>query len=167
MSFKKPIRILVVDDHFVVRIGLLTALNLAPDMCVVGEASTGSQALALYPQHRPDVVLMDLHLPDLNGIETTAALCRAHPQAKVILLTTFDAVEQMPRAFHAGARGFLLKDALGEELFQAIRTVQTGGQHLPSELARSRAPEAPADPGTAPQPPPLPAQRKGRKPSPA
>ena len=152
MLLNKPIRILVVDDHFIVRIGLLTALNLAPDMCVVDEASTGSQALALYPQHRPDVVLLDLHLPDLSGLQTTAALCRNHPGAKVIVLSTFDAVEELQTAFQAGARGFVFKDVLGEELFQAIRTVQGGGRHVPAELGRNLSGSCPG--GETASPPP-------------
>ena len=148
------------DDHFIVRIGLLTALNLASDMCVVGEASTGSQALTLYPQHRPDVVLMDLHLPDLSGLETTAALCRNHPGAKVIVLSTFDAVEDLPQAFQAGARGFVFKDVLGEELFQAIRTVQAGGRHVPAEIGRNLPAELPGS-ELAPTPGVLPTQVPG------
>lgn len=139
---KKKIKVLIVDDHFVVRIGLLTSLKMDDGFDAVGEASTGRQALELYRQHSPDVVLMDLRLPDMSGIEATAALCREFPGAKIIIISSFDAQEDVYRAFKAGALGYLRKDVLGEELFRAIKTVAAGGKFIPPEIARSLADHA-------------------------
>jgi len=133
---KKKIRILIVDDHFVVRIGLLTSLKMDPDLNVVAEASTAAQALALYRQHLPDVVLMDLRLPDLSGIEATARLRKEFAGAKVIIISSYDGEEDIYRAFQAGARGYLLKDVLGEELFRVIKAVDAGEQYMPERIAR-------------------------------
>ena len=127
------------DDHFVVRIGLLTSLKMDDSLQTVGEASTGRQAIELYRKHQPDVVLMDLRLPDMSGIEVTTALCRDFPNAKIIIISSFDAQEDVYRAFQAGALGYLRKDVLGEELFRAIRQVAVGGKFIPPEIARSLA----------------------------
>jgi DNA-binding NarL/FixJ family response regulator len=140
---KTKIRILIVDDHFIVRIGLQTSLTLSPEMCVVKEASTGAQALALYRQERPDIVLMDVRLPDLDGIKVTALLCQEFPEAKVIMISTYDAVEDIYRAFQAGARAYLLKNILSEELFQAIKIVHAGEQYISPEIARCLAEHKP------------------------
>jgi len=140
---KNKIRILIVDDHFVVRIGLLTSLKQDPGLSVVAEASTGRQALELYRQHQPDIVLMDLRLPDLNGIEATAVLRQEFPGARVIMISSYDAPEEIYRSFRAGAQGYLRKDVLGEELFQAIKTVAAGQQYVPASIARSLAEHAP------------------------
>lgn len=136
---RKKLRILIVDDHFLVRIGLMTSIATDPDLEVVAEASTGRQAIDLYRQHKPDVVLMDLRLPDLGGIEATATLCHETLPAKVIMVSSFDASEEIYRAFQAGASGYLLKDVLGEELFRAIKTVAAGGQYVPPAIARALA----------------------------
>ncbi len=141
---KPRIKVLIVDDHFVVRIGLLTSLKMDEGLEAVGEAGTGRQALTLYRQLRPEVVLMDLRLPDLTGIEATATLCRDFPGAKVIIISSFDAQEDVYRAFQAGALGYLRKDVLGEELFRAIKTVAAGEKFIPPEIARSLADHASA-----------------------
>jgi two-component system NarL family response regulator len=133
---KKKIRILIVDDHFIVRIGLLTSIKMAPDMTVIAEASTGAQAIELYRQHLPDVVLMDLRLPDFSGIEATATLREEFPDARVVIISTFDSDEDVYRAFQAGARGYLLKNVLGGELARAIQTVNAGDKFIPPEIAR-------------------------------
>jgi len=133
---KKKIRILIVDDHFIVRIGLLTSIKMVPDLMVVAEAGTGAQAIDLYRQHLPDVVLMDLRLPDLSGIDTTAALREEFPDARIIIISTFDSDEDVYRAFQAGARGYLLKNVLGGELTRAIQTVHAGDQYIPPDIAR-------------------------------
>src|SRR5689334_19759081 len=127
---KKKIRLLIVDDHFVVRIGLVTSLRTAPDLSVVAEASTGKQALDLYRAHQPDAVLMDLRMPDMSGIQATTALRAEFPDAKVIIFSSHDAQEEIFRAFQAGASGYLLKDALGDDLLNAIKTVVAGGKHI-------------------------------------
>ena len=136
---KKKIRLLIVDDHFVVRIGLVTSLKTAPELSVVAEASTGRQALELYRKYQPDVVLMDLRMPDLSGVQTTAALRKEFPNAKVIIFSSHDAQEEIFRAFQAGASGYLLKDALGEDLLNAVKTVVAGRQHIPPDIARALA----------------------------
>jgi DNA-binding NarL/FixJ family response regulator len=136
---KDRIRILIVDDHFIVRIGLQTSLSMSPEMSVVKEASTAAQAIEMYRQERPDVVLMDVRLPDRSGIEATSALCREFPGAKVIMISTYDSEIDIHRAFEAGAQGYLLKNVLSEEIFKAIRLVQSGGKYIPPHIARSLA----------------------------
>jgi DNA-binding NarL/FixJ family response regulator len=140
---KKKIRILIVDDHFIVRIGLNTTIKMTPDLTVVAEASTGAQAIELYRQHLPDVVLMDVRLPDFSGIEATAALRQEFPEAKIIIISTFDTDEDIYRAFQAGAQGYLLKNVLGTELATSIQSVHAGQQHIPPEIARRLAEREP------------------------
>ena len=140
---KKVIRILIVDDHFVVRIGLLTSLKMDPELNVVAEASTAAQAIELYRQHQPDVVLMDLRLPDATGVEATTQLRKEFPEAKIIIISSFDAEEDIYRAFRAGARAYLLKDVLGDELFRVIKHVNAGEQYIPEPIARSLAEHSP------------------------
>ena len=130
-----PIRILGVDDHLVVRMGLVAVLERAPDIRVIGQAEDGAEALELYRQHRPDVTLMDLRLPDADGAEVTAKLRAEFPDARVLVLSTFDTEEDIHRAMQAGASGYLLKKADRAELLAAIRAVHAGKKHLPAELA--------------------------------
>ena len=139
MSKSKTTRILVVDDHHVVRSGLAASLGMEEDLTVVGEAESGAQALALYEKCAPDVVLMDLRMRGGNGIETTAALRAKAPEARVLMYTTFDGEEDVYRAVQAGARGYLLKSAPREELLAALRAVAAGERYLPPELARRLA----------------------------
>ena len=134
---KKEIRILIVDDHFLVRIGLLTSLKMDPDLKVIAEASTAGQAIELYREHRPDVVLMDLRLPDASGIEATAKLKKEFTAAKVIIVSSYDGEEEIYRSFQAGARGYLLKNVLSEELFRAIKTVHGGQPYTPPHIVRT------------------------------
>lgn len=122
----KKIRILVVDDHFVVRMGLVGSLNMEPDMIVEAEASTGQQAIVSFRQHHPDIVLMDLKLPDMSGVETTSAICREFPDASIIMLSTHDGEEDIYRSLQAGARSYLLKTAARAELLHTIRAVHAG-----------------------------------------
>jgi two-component system NarL family response regulator len=123
---KKKIRILVVDDHFVVRMGLAGSINLEPDMVVEAEASNGLQAIEQFRQHRPDIVLMDLKLPGMGGIEATAAICKEFPDAAIVMLSTHDGEEDIYRSLQAGARTYLLKTAAREDLMQTIRAVHSG-----------------------------------------
>ena len=139
MSKSKITRILVVDDHHIVRSGLVASLGMEDDLAVVGEAESGAQALTLYAQCTPDVVLMDLRMRDGNGIEATAALRAQAPEARVLMYTTFDGEEDVYRAVQAGARGYLLKSAPREELLAALRTVAAGERYLPPDLARRLA----------------------------
>lgn len=131
----KPITLLLIDDHFVVRSGLAASLELEDDLQVVAEADNGGQALALFERHRPDVVLMDLQLPGLNGIEATAAILTLHPEARVLIFSTFARDEEILRALRAGALGYLQKSASRPELIAAIREVAAGRESLPAEMA--------------------------------
>lgn len=129
------IRIVLVDDHFVVRSGLAASLDLEDDLQVLGEAETGEAALPIYETHQPDIVLMDLQLPGISGIEATQQLLTAHPQARVLIFSTFARDEEILRALRAGALGYLQKSASRDELIQAIRTVASGQQSLPPDIA--------------------------------
>jgi two-component system NarL family response regulator len=126
MTADKKIRIMVVDDHFVVRMGLKGSINLEQDMAVATEASTGEQAVALYHQERPDIVLMDLKLPGISGAEATRTICREFPDAAIIMLSTHDGEEDIYRSLQAGARAYLLKTAARKELIDTIRAVHAG-----------------------------------------
>ena len=123
---KKKIRIMVVDDHFAIRMGLSGSINLEPDMAVEAEASNGSQAIESFRKHQPDIVLMDLKMPGASGIEATAAICKEFPKAAIIMLSTHDGEEDIYRSLQAGARAYILKDAAREELMAAIRKVHSG-----------------------------------------
>ena len=125
-NVKKKIRIMVVDDHFVVRMGLTGSVNVEPDMTVDAEASTGEQAIAAYRQHRPDIVLMDLKLPGMSGVEATKAICEEFPGASIIMLSTHDGEEDIYRSLQAGARAYVLKTVERQELINTIRSVHAG-----------------------------------------
>lgn len=130
------IRVLVVDDHMIVRVGLRTVINDEPDMEVVGEAGDGPGALAAYDSHKPDVTLLDLRMPDVNGAELIVQLRQRDPGAKILVLTSYDADEDIYRAVQAGARGYLLKGTLPDGILEAaIRAVHAGGRHLPASVA--------------------------------
>ncbi len=135
----KPIRILIADDHHVVRSGLAASLGLEDDLEIVGEAENGAQAITIFRETNPDVVLMDLRMAGGSGIETTAALRTEAPDARVIIYTTFDGDEDVYRAVQAGARGYLLKSAPRTELLAAVRSVAAGERYLPPELAKRLA----------------------------
>ena len=117
---------MVVDDHFVVRMGLAGSINIEPDMDVEIEVSTGPQAIEQFRKCRPDIVLMDLKLPGMDGAEATSAICREFPDAAIIMLSTHDGEEDVYRSFQAGARTYMLKTAAREDLIQAIRAVHSG-----------------------------------------
>jgi len=129
---KKKIHIMVVDDHFVVRMGLTGSIDLEPDMVVEAEASSGSQAIEQFRKYRPDIVLMDLKLPGMGGIEATAAICAEFPEAAIIMLSTHDGEEDIYRSLQAGARTYLLKNAAREELMDTIRKVHAGERAISS-----------------------------------
>ncbi len=148
------IRILVADDHPVVRDGLVTILSTQSDFSVVGEAQDGVEALALAGECRPDVVLMDLEMPKLDGVQTIQQLRETNPPARVIVFTAFDTDERILGALRAGAQGYLLKGAPREEVFNAIRIVYGGGSLLQPVIASKllqqvhQEPEPPLDPLT-------------------
>jgi DNA-binding NarL/FixJ family response regulator len=133
------IRLLVVDDHLVVRMGLVALLNRQKDFKVVGEAEDGAQAVEKYREHRPDVCLMDIRMPKLTGMQALTAIRAEFPEARVLMLTTYDGDSDIHGALAAGASGYLLKDVEGEELVHAIREVHGGGRYLPAEVAQRLA----------------------------
>jgi DNA-binding NarL/FixJ family response regulator len=131
------VRILVADDQELVRAGFAAVLGTQPDFEVVAEAGTGREAVDLVRAHRPDVVLMDVRMPDLDGIGATAEICRdARTRSRVLILTTFDLDEYVLAALRAGASGFLLKDAPRENLHAAVRTVAAGDALLAPSVTR-------------------------------
>jgi DNA-binding NarL/FixJ family response regulator len=135
MDALKPIRILLADDHPVVRDGLAAMLGTQPDFEVVGEAGTGAEAVTEAERLRPDVVLMDLEMPVLDGIEAIRRLRAADPSVQVVVLTAFDTDERIFGALQAGAQGYLLKGAPRAEIFAAIRTVSSGKALIPPVVA--------------------------------
>ncbi|MDH4476129.1 MAG: response regulator transcription factor [Verrucomicrobiaceae bacterium] len=128
-------RLLLIDDHFVVRSGLSTSLSLEPDIEIVAEADSGEQALSAYTTHLPDIVLMDLQLPGISGIEATIKILAAHPSARILIFSTFARDEEIHRALRAGSLGYLQKSASRPDLLKAIRTVAAGRQSLPPDIA--------------------------------
>lgn len=132
----EPIRILLVDDQRLMRDGLRTLLELEPDLSVVGEVSNGQEAVQIFADLQPNVVLMDIRMPVMNGVEATARLCQDWPGANIIILTTFDDDEYIFEGLRAGAKGYLLKDVSGEELATAVRAVAHGSALLGSAVAQ-------------------------------
>ena len=130
-----PIRVLIVDDHFVVRIGLVSLVNTEPDLTVVGEADDGEQAILLFQKLRPDLVLMDLRMPGKSGHEATAHIRRLAEDARILILSAFDGDEEIHGALAAGAQGYVLKSATGEELIPAIHAVAAGKRWIPHNVA--------------------------------
>src|SRR5690349_21572990 len=130
------ISVIIVDDHAIVRQGLRTYLDLQPDMEVVGEASNGTEAISLAREALPDIVLMDLVMPQSDGVEATRAITALSPSTRVIVLTSFSEDEKVFASIKAGAQGYLMKDVLPQELVRAIRTVYRGEAQLDPEIAR-------------------------------
>jgi DNA-binding NarL/FixJ family response regulator len=133
------IRVIVVDDQAVVRQGFASLVNTVHDMTVVAEGTNGKQAIDLYRKHRPDVVLMDLRMPIMGGVEAIMAIRQEFPAARIIVLTTYDGDEDIYRSLQAGAQGYLLKDVYFGELEDAIRTVYAGMRRIPGVVAEKLA----------------------------
>ncbi|HEY1051678.1 MAG TPA: response regulator transcription factor [Prosthecobacter sp.] len=131
-----PTTLLLIDDHFVVRSGLVASLELEDDLKVIGQADRGEDAAALFTKLKPDVILMDVQLPGMTGIETTAVLMREHPTARVLIFSTFARDEEIQAALRAGALGYLQKSSSRDDLLKAIRTVSRGEQSLPPDIAQ-------------------------------
>jgi DNA-binding NarL/FixJ family response regulator len=136
ITMTQPIGVLLVDDQRLMRDGLRTLLELEPDLAVVGEADSGETAIALAEQLRPDVLLMDIRMPGMDGVEATRRLCGRWPGVKIIILTTFDDDAYIFEGLRAGAMGYLLKAISGQELAAAIRTVHGGGALIDPSVTR-------------------------------
>jgi DNA-binding NarL/FixJ family response regulator len=144
-----PIRILIIEDQTLMRQGLRTILDLEPGLAVAGEAADGEAGVRLALGLRPDVILMDVQMPGLSGVEATAQICRAWPAARIIILTTFDRDDYVFQGVRAGALGYLLKDTPAERLVETIRRVHAGEAFIQPEIA-SRALRELMHPGAGP-----------------
>jgi two-component system NarL family response regulator len=130
-----PLKVMLVDDHYLVRMGLASVIAVENDMVVHAEASSGEQAVAMFPTHRPDVTLMDLRLPGIGGTETITAIRRDYPDARFVMLSTYVCDEEIYGALQAGAMAYLVKSVQREELTTAIRKAAAGQRHIPAEVA--------------------------------
>ena len=135
----KQIRVLSVDDHPLLREGLAAIVNNQPDMTMVAQAATGRDAIAQFREHAPDVTLMDLRLPDISGIDAMIGIRNEFPEARIVMLTTFEGDVEIQRALAAGARGYLLKNMPPKELVEVIRQVHAGRKKIPNEIAAQLA----------------------------
>jgi DNA-binding NarL/FixJ family response regulator len=133
------IRVLIVDDHVLLREGIAAVVQDEKDLEVVGEAGTGREAIEGFRKHRPDVTVMDLQLPEIDGVAATAAIRSEWPEARIVVLTTYRGDARALRALKAGASGFLLKSMIRTELLEAIRSVHSGDRYIPREIAADLA----------------------------
>jgi DNA-binding NarL/FixJ family response regulator len=136
---EEPIRILVVDDHPIMRVGVAAMLAKCSDMKVVGFAGSGEDALHQYTKHKPDIVLLDLRLPGIGGVETLDGIRARQRDARIIILTMYEGDEDIHRAMEAGAKGYLVKGISPEVLIASIRKVHAGGVYIPAPVSRSLA----------------------------
>ena len=140
-----PIRIMAADDHVLLRKGIAAIIASQPDMSVVAEASNGREAVEQYRTHRPDITLMDLQMPEMNGLDAMIAIRTEFPEARIIMLTTYTGDVQVLRAMKVGARGYLLKTLLDKELLETIRAVHGGKKMLSAEASYELAEHATSD----------------------
>jgi len=139
------IKVLCVDDHQLIREGIASALREERDMVLVAQAANGRDALAEFRRHRPDVTLMDLQMPDMDGITATKEILQDFPAARIVILTTYPGDVNASRALRVGARGYLLKAMLRSDLINTIRNVHAGQHHIPAEIAQDIAAHVAAD----------------------
>jgi DNA-binding NarL/FixJ family response regulator len=137
MSGPSTIRVIIVDDHPVVRFGLAAIIGLQPDLSVVAEAGSGEEACSICSRQAADVILMDLRLPGMSGVEAIRTIRKAQPKLRFIVLTTYDGDEDIHRALEAGAQAYLLKAMSHNDLISAIRTVQAGLKFIPETVSKS------------------------------
>jgi DNA-binding NarL/FixJ family response regulator len=135
MKKEAKLRILVADDHYVVRMGVIAIIDNEPDMEVVAEAANGNQAIELFNQHKPDLVLLDSRMPLKSGVEAAKAIQSQNGAARILMLTAFDGDEDIHKALTAGAQGYVLKSSTGEQLIPALRAVAAGEKWIPGEVA--------------------------------
>lgn len=135
MNTLEKIRIIIADDHYIVRAGLIALLSTADDMEVVSEASGGTEAIESYEEHMPNVTLLDLRMPELGGVETIKRICSSYPDAKIIVFSAFNGDEDIHKAFDAGARGYMLKSSIGDDLIEAVREVEAGRKWIPRDVS--------------------------------
>jgi DNA-binding NarL/FixJ family response regulator len=133
------IRIFTVDDHPLLRKGIAALVNAEPDMKLIAEASNGKEAIEKFRQHRPDITLMDLQMPDLNGTEAISRIQSEFPSARIVVLTTYKGDDQVLRALRAGARAYILKGHVHRELLETIRAVHAGQKRIPPDIAAQLA----------------------------
>jgi len=139
MSDQLTIRVLAVDDHPLLSEGIATMINSQKDMVLVGQAASGAEAIQRYREHLPDVTLMDLRLPDLSGIDAMIAIRTEFPEARIVMLTTFEGDVEIQRALEAGARGYLLKNMAPNEILDVVRQVHAGKKRVPPSVAAQLA----------------------------
>ena len=138
-----PIRILIVDDHPIMRIGIATLISSSDEMVCVAQAGNGDEAIQLYSEHKPDIILMDLRLPGISGVETIRRIRKIAPGARFIVLTTYEGDEDIHQAMEAGASGYLVKGLPQEMLVKAVRRVHAGGRFLPPPVSQALAERTP------------------------
>jgi DNA-binding NarL/FixJ family response regulator len=134
-KLEKKIRIMLVEDHMLMRMGLVSATRIEPDMVVVAEAEDGRQALEYFHKHKPDVTIVDLRLPGMDGIELIKVLQKESPGAKTLVLTSYSGGDDVSRAIQSGASGYVTKNMPLQRVLEAVRAVYAGGQYIPSEIA--------------------------------
>jgi len=143
MTSAEKIKVMVVDDHPLMRVGVASIINARADMAVVAQTGTGEEAVALFPQHRPDVTLMDLRLPKMSGVDSIRAIRERWPAARFVVLTTYEGDEDIHRALEAGAKGYVIKGMPYQTLIDALVRVHSGGRFLPPPVARALAARMP------------------------
>ena len=143
MDADRRIKVLVVDDHPLMRVGIAAIINGRLGMVTVAQAGTGEEALDLYERHLPDITLMDLRLPRMSGVETIRAIRGGHPQARFVVLTTYEGDEDIHQALEAGAQGYIIKGMPYDSLITALERVHAGGRFLPMPVKRALASRTP------------------------
>jgi DNA-binding NarL/FixJ family response regulator len=143
MASNTKIKVLVVDDHPLMRVGIAAIIDGRPGMTTVAQAGTGEEAMELYERHLPDITLMDLRLPQMSGVETIRAIRRSHAHARFVVLTTYEGDEDIHQALEAGAQGYIIKGMPYDTLIDALERVYSGGRFLPSPVKRALASRTP------------------------